>query len=262
MGKTGQSRIDDVIAYLTRKGMPRLARHINAKLATLNPTQRGQIGENLSLGTKEGTSDQRQALRSLLLCQNVFLSEMTARPFIGGVRVTRSMLLQDWKTQSLAYWGDLPEAEIIAGIEVFTVWKWSSGIEVLAETAKKPPAKSKPVSPLQMSRNRQPFPGNYNCCYAAVMSWLLESGLVSYSWFCNSETADRESQLTEVFGLNDKSVVRSIWDGTEEFTLARKNELEIPSAGYIVHLYNKVSWRGHWLISNGDGTLSGCNNDK
>ena len=262
MGKTGQSRIDDVTAYLTRKGMPRLARHLIRKLGTVSPTKQSQIGEDLSLDTKEGTSDQRQALRSLLLCQRMYLSDMTYRPFIHGVRVQKNMLPQDWKARSLAHWGELSEAEIIAGIKVFTVWKWSSGIEVLADTAKTTPSKGKQVSPWMMSRNLQPFPGTYNCCYVAVMSWLFESGLTSYSWFCNSETANGDTQLTEVFGLNDHSVVRSIWDGTEEFTLARKDELERPPAGYIVHVYNKEQWRGHWLVSNGDGTFSGCNNDK
>lgn len=262
MGKTGQSRIDDVTAYLTRKGMPRLARHLNAKLARLDLMKRGQIGEDLSLDTKDGTTDQRQALRSLLLCQRVYFSDMTYKPFIGGVRTARSMLPQDWKAQSLAHWGDRPEAEIIEAIEVFTVWKWSNGIEVLAEKAKVAPQQRKRISPLTMSRGVEPFPGTYHCCYTAVMSWLFESGLVSYSWFCNSETADHKTQLTEVFGLNNKSVVRNIWSGTEEFTLEREDELQCPPAGYIVHLYNEQSWRGHWLVSNGDGTLSGCNNDK
>ena len=32
-------------------------------------------------------------------------------------------------------------------------------------------------------------------------------------------------------------------------------------AGYIVHMYVEGSFNGHWMISNGDGTASGCNND-
>lgn len=260
MGKTGESRIGDVKAYLIRKGLTRLALHLMRKLEGVDQSDREQIGEDLSLGTREGTSDQRRALRSLLLCQRVYLSPIAYRPFMAsGGREPKNLLVGEWKAQSLVHWENLTEAEIIAGIKAYAVLKWTSGREALAEKAIAN-ERGGDVAPLKTSRNK-PFPGNYKCCYSAVMSWLFVSGLVSYGWIANSESADKDAQLVEVFGLNDHTVVRSIWDGTKEFTLRRENELERPAAGYIVHVYNREQWRGHWLVSNGDGTFCGVNND-
>jgi len=65
--------------------------------------------------------------------------------------------------------------------------------------------------------------------------------------------ADNKKVLTEAFGQG-----RRIWNGN----FADGQTLPPVPRGHVVHIYeNASSWRGHWMVSNGDGTACGCNNN-
>ena len=256
--KSGQSRIDDAVAYIFQMGRQELAHHL---LATALTGDASAIGKELSLGSRaDGTDDpqygsntsKRQALRALLLCQRVYFSELWAQAILsGGVRQSASFLPLDWKQQSLTHWGPLTEQQIIQGILCFCATE--STANRLADAADAAPMGNQPD--VTLTRTKAPFPGLVSC-YGAVMGWLLKSGLASFRWYMRNSGANNAGSLREAFGQ-----ATVIWPGNRPFTA--KDNLQTVPRGHIVHLYvdNPLRWNGHWLVSLGDGRARACNND-
>lgn len=260
--KTGQSRIDDAVDYIHSVGKSELANHILVTLSAGNASL-SAIGKELSLGSRaDGEDDpqyaantqKRQALRALLLCQRVYFSDLWAQ-FIGhgGVRSNQNFLAPGWKTTSLTHWGTRTEQEIVEGIYTFSVT--TGDMVKLADAANSIPNQNAPTPDLTLTRSRPNFPG-LTSCYGSVMTWLFKSGLASYRWYMKNQGSNNKATLRDAFGP-----ARVIWKGDRAFTAA--DHLPFVARGHIVHLYvdNPIRWNGHWLVSKGDGTACGCNND-
>lgn len=258
--KTAQSRIDDAVHYIHEIGKSALAQHLSVLVAGGEPSK---IGKDLSLGTRPDDEDdpqyadntrKRNALRALLLCQRVYFSELWAQfTGTGGVQQPQSFLPNNWKADSLTYWGPRNEDEIVEGILTFAIT--TGRAELLADAADAKPDATQPTPVLTLTRASQPFPG-ITSCYGSVMVWLFKSGLVSYGWYMKNQGANNKSTLRSAFGP-----ARVIWDGARPFKAT--DTLATVPRGHIVHLYvdNPIRWNGHWLVSLGDGYARACNND-
>lgn len=257
--KTGQSRLDDAIAYISTQVSQELANHVSMTVRAGNMTA---IGKELSLGARtDGADDpafgantqQRQALRALLLCQRVYFSDLWWQDtYANGTTAPNNTLPVNWKAQSLHHWRNLPEFKIKDGIRVFATTNRSYATLAAA-------ADGKPASPtlpsLSVTRLTQPFPGLISC-YGAVMTWLVRSGIASVRWYGKWGGASTKATLTAAFGAGQPVI------GPDQ-TFGPNDAFPAVPLGHIVHLFCDYGnrWNGHWLVSNGDGTASGCNND-
>lgn len=268
--KFAQRRFKGAYEYIHQRIDSNLATHLEATLRAGNVSQ-WDIGGDLGLGGRDDTpgdaayddlTSQRQALRALLLCQRVYFSKIWAECDItqpGGEDSYRKLdTYGDWRTfknQSLAVWGGRPEAEIVDGLRAFTITSQNAADAATVADDAGNVALSLPV--IDLRRSNPVFPG-HSTCYAAVMHWLFRAGLVSYRWMMlHGRGSLQVAGLRRAFGRG-----RVIWDADRPFL--ETDHLPTVPAGHVVHLYvdNTMQWRGHWLISAGDGTAFGCNNDE
>jgi len=258
MAKEAETRLSDALAYIRLNISRVLANHIEDLIAG----QRDAVGNALALGSrwdifsssasKDAHTQQRLALRALLLCQRVYFSPLWPCMF-GPVAVPTAMdwLPADWKEQSLAYWGSKTEAEIRNGLRAFIAT--SDAADHAANAA----VRGQPSAPLMpyLTASRDNFGGQATAtCYDAVMLWLFRSGLVSLRWLLRYRSANSQPTLDEAFGAGTV-----IWNGA----FGPNDTLPEVPRGHVVHIFENAAtaWRGHWMISTGRGGAAGCNNN-
>jgi hypothetical protein len=235
-----------------------LADHIEELIAG----QRATVSDVMSLGTrwdvfsssasKDIATQQRRALRSLLLCQRVYFSDLWPG-LIGLVaqRVPYNWLPANWKEQSLTFWGGRTESDIRAALRMFIATSDASDHAANAAVRGQPSA---PLLPF-LTATRDTFGGQQTAtCYDAVMLWLFKSGLVSLRWLLRHRNANTQATLDDAFGAGTV-----IWNGA----FAATDHLASVPRGHIVHIFEDAgnAWRGHWMISTGKGGAAGCNNN-
>jgi hypothetical protein len=253
LAKDAQDRLKDTLGYIRDHISGELAEHIDALIVD----HRATIGNELSLGARwdvtgrDATTEQRRALRALLLCQRVYFSDLW--PSLFGVVATReavNWLPQGWKDQSCQFWANRTELDLRQALRMFIAT--SDDPTFVANAATKGQA-SAPVGPY-LTATRETFIGNPTAtCYDAVMLWLFRSGLVSMRWLQRYRNGNTQATLTEAFGPG-----LIIWDGA----FKAGNSLPAVPRGHIVHIFeNPASWRGHWMISTGGARAAGCNNN-
>ncbi len=266
-GKSKTTRWTDTIAYLN-KNYPGLGIHIESVVPQGN---RNTISSELSLGRRtDGEDDpqyatntsQRHALRGLLLCQRVYFSSLWAKRSqnwgtqYGPVTDT---LVPNWKQLSFAHWSTKSEGDIKAGIAMFMPVPGATAADVVAAAKEGPPPGGKPeiAGNLFLSRDLDCCLGAKETCYRGVFAWLLKSGVVSLRWFMKDVSPGGEPSLQRMFGDGVH-----VWRGDQPF----KDDSVLPAVeeGFICHMWNErfgvAGWNGHWVISNGDGTVCGVNN--
>ncbi len=271
-GKDWQSRWNDTIAYLnTAASTRRLGDEIEAVVT--NQDKRKSISKELSLGSRPdgeddagyaGNTDQRHALRALLMCQRVYFGGDTwarvseaygANP---GVVQDDSGLVLNWKTHSLNHWRTKSKAQIHQGIRMFEIVDGVTGDD-LAEAAQNRPNGVALPGNLTLSRDTQAVIGFGVICYVGVQGWLVRSGLVSMRWFMRNSSPNGEIGCDGLFGKGVR-----VWEGP----IAGNDEAQVQricanvARGSIVHIWSpdNYNWNGHWVVANGDGTICGVNN--
>lgn len=269
-GKNWKERWDATIAYLNANfPAERLGDHIE----TVVPDNlRKPISGQLSLGKRgDGEDDpeyadntnQRKALRALLLCQRVYYSELWARQSEAGpglhVVPLPGLLQARWKTDSLAFWGRKSEAQILSGIAMFVAVPGATRNDLQAAAHAGPPNGSCLPGNLELSRDDLYTVGQGVICYVGVQGWLVKSGLVSMRWFMRNASPNKQVGCDLVFGAGNE-----VWRGpvkeADRGRLARV--ISGIGPGYVVHIWSpdNFNWNGHWVVTNGDGTICGVNN--
>lgn len=254
MAKTGIERFNDCIDYIRVNISAGLAAH----LTQTTGGAAGRVGDELSIGTRWDVfssnrgplTEKRRALRSLLLCQRVYFSDLW--PSMIGMPATPTALNYlppNWSTHSINFWKAKSEAEICDGIRMFTAT--SSNAATTVPFAKKgAPGATIPA----LLCDRRTFAGTAtSTCYDAVMLWLFLGGLVSMKWLQQYRNANTKVGLTAAFGQG-----KTIWSGDFDGTTPLEN---VP-AGHVIHIFeHEDSWRGHWMISTGGDGACGVNNN-
>jgi hypothetical protein len=267
MIKTSSGRWTDTITYLNTNfphANPRVGDHINTIVTGGLQTQ---ISDQLSLGNNpnvhaanKANKDARHALRGLLLCQQVYFSDRWAKStFVGGATAATSYLDPNWKTASLTKWGKQSEQSILSAIGMFAIVPGANAKKVSDEAKLGWPWAKTPriAGNLNLSRNNFPLTGPSETCYRGVLAWLLKSGVVSFRWFMKNPEPSGSAALNQLFGDGVE-----VWSPDAPF----KDDHVLPpvEAGFVVHMWDEdmgeAGWNGHWVISNGDGTICGVNN--
>jgi len=260
MTKAAQDRINDTLDYIRNNVSAGLALEMNGLIGA----NAGPISEEISLGarftalqsaaTTATETQQRRALRALMLCQRIYFSDLW--PCLIGVMaapVAINRLPTNWAEQSRSFWENRSEGDIRAALQMYIATTDNPDMAANAAIAGQP---SMPAAPY-LTQTRASFTGGsaVSTCYDAVMVWLFKSGLVSLRWLLKHRSANTEQTLTDAFGRGNE-----IWRG--DFTAA--DNLPVVPRGHIVHIYEDpaISWRGHWMISTGNGQSAGCNNNK
>lgn len=269
-GKNWNTRWKETIAYLNNsfRGVG-LGDHIE----TLVPqNQRKTVSGQISLGKRNdgeedpeyaGVINQRQALRGLLLCQRVYHGgDFWARHSEAGpglnVIALPGPLDAGWKTESLAYWKIKSEAQIKRGIAMFVVDSVATRGDVAdVAVAEAPNGVSLPGN-LKLSRDEVQTHGAGTICYVGVQGWLVKSGVVSMRWLMRDSASNKEVGCDLLFGKGDVKWNDKLKDSDK--AAVRRIISGIPK-GSVVHVWSprNYNWNGHWVICNGDATISGVN---
>jgi len=266
-GKNAMTRWTDTINYL-QTNFPGLGDHIET---VVPPGMKSDVSKELSLGSRNDKADsplygtntnQRHALRGLLLCQRVYFSNLWAKRSQnwGNQYIpVFDTLKPSWKIESLNHWQNKTEIEIKSGIAMFMPVPGATAADLVAAAKAGPPPGGPPeiAGNLKLSRNLDCCLGAKETCYRGVFAWLLKSGLVSLRWFMKEVSPGGKASLDRVFGQGT-----IVWPGNKPFE--EKSVLPPVEAGFICHMwveqYGVFGWNGHWVISNGDGTICGVNN--
>lgn len=268
--KDWKDRWDDTIAYLnTNFPADRLGDHID-QLVPENK-KKGIAGQ-LSLGRRDdgkddpqyaGNTSQRKALRGLLLCQRVYYSELWAKQSEAGpglhVIPLPGLLQANWKVDSLAHWSIKSEVQILSGIGMFVTVPGATRDDLKnAAFAGAPNGTSLPGN-LTLARTDLATVGQGVICYVGVQGWLVKSGLVSMRWFMQNSAPNKQAGCDLLFGAG-----REVWRGKiGPGDMARLGRIAADiGPGYVVHIWSpdNYNWNGHWVVTNGDGTICGVNN--
>jgi hypothetical protein len=266
--KDATTRWTDTISYLNNKfpnAAPKIGDHINT---IVTGGLRTTISNQLALGSTRGVHKNttanrnvRHALRGLLLCQRVYFSNLWAKStFVGGATYPDATLLDaNWKTLSLNHWGMRDEASILSAIGMFATVQGATAQDVSTVAKLGPPTGAPPriAGNLTVSRNNFPITGAAETCYRGVLAWLLKAGVVSFRWFMQNSAPSGKAALDDLFGDGEE-----VWPADRPFT--DESVLPVIEEGFVVHIWMENSgpggWNGHWVISNGDGTICGVNN--
>ena len=252
MSKDSQTRLTDTLRYIRDN----IGAHLADEIQQLIIGREDAISGDLALGTRwdlfsSNAQQQRHALRALLLCQRVYLSDLWRKYFGTTAALTGvDYRPNDWKEQSCQFWSNKSEQELRAALRMYvaTMDNWTYAANSASNWIP-----SSPDSILIVTR--ETYTGNQlsNTCYNAVMLWLFKAGLVSFRWYLRYAGANTQHGLTEAFGQGSL-----LWN--REFT--DKDKLPAIARGSVVHIFENVgAWRGHWMISLGNGKAAGINNN-
>ena len=272
-GKDWDKRWRETLAYLDKVTTTGL---VGTHIATIvtSAAKQEAISKELSLGWRsdgeddpgfDAKTEKRHALRALLLCQRVYYSADTwAKCSDFGYPDTADVspandLQADWKSVSLNHWRTKSETEIQDGIKMFEIVPGARAVDVqLAAYTSKPNGTALPGN-LKLSRTDTDTVGFGVICYVGVQGWLVRSGIVSMRWFQQNSNPNGKKGCDALFG---QGVLR--WD--KPITAADHRELrrlcKSVQSGHIAHIWSPANnnWNGHWVVSNGNGTICGVNN--
>lgn len=164
------------------------------------------------------------------------------------------MLTPTWKRDSLQHWGTKSELDIRQGIAMFApvVGVDASDLQAVAHHGPPNGVGFLPGN-LTVSRADTECVGAAETCYNGITAWLVRSGLASMRWFMQDSAPNKQKACDRLFGTG-----KEVWNGPF------KPEHDVPKipAGHIVHIWSpqNYNWNGHWVVSNGDGTICGVNN--
>jgi hypothetical protein len=209
----------------------------------------------------------RQALRALLLCQEVYLGKSClgydARTDIPG----------GWPKPTIDFWTSKSEATMIKGIQMYMPMVNARADSLSSVAARLPPttvdAYKLPKRIHSVTRDDRNFPVE-STCYRAVQSWLLASGHVSLQWFLKSFVVGPPAgvkvnddncvaaQLLGVFGAG------TLVNVTDNPAIAATRM----AAGDVVYMYRSHEngqpkfggQLGHWMVCENNRIGYGCNN--
>jgi hypothetical protein len=255
--KDARDRFADTLSYLQEH-----FGDLGTDIANLvPPNQLSAVSGDISLGGSVERGDafktKRRALRALLLCQRVYLSDLWPK-YIGQAATLQPVNFLDaaWKETSRRYWWPRSEMDIQSGIRSYTVTRNTrAGLAGFATVIP-----SSITSSLTLVRPT-PSDRNPSTCFDGVMLWLFWYGMVSYRWYLKYGGANTEASLTDAFGRG-----RRIYEPDNEAfdpTGARSRQLNADALlDHVLHLYCETqgTWPGHWLVSTGRGTACAVNN--
>ena len=118
--KSSLKRYEDTIQYIGSLGVGGLLLVNQLNKLILTDNLKEEVSKQIELGFTFGpkNTDQRHALRALLLCQYVFIGKIWKKYFTYDLTLC-SYLPTDWKSQSVAHWKFRTQAEVNQAIAIY-----------------------------------------------------------------------------------------------------------------------------------------------
>ena len=238
--KPPKQRIDETLQYVQTKIGATQRNEINAALPAAGTPQYNQISQNISLGFHIlGNENQRNALRALLLCHQVFIRDATVRD-------------RETKAAKQAH-ANTPETALQQRIRSWFTLATGNAANVctLATTnrAMMPMWNNIAIDPTTLVRGSMPMKA-FNC-YNAVVFWAFQGGAISLRWIWNQWFPATTTALQETALLPGGVNAFPALDGTGEYP--------VPQANVIV-MQRKSNPLGHTVMSIGNGLCISQNN--
>lgn len=203
-------------------------------LAGLRPWYKGMMSNN--------TDTQRDALRALLLCQRVYLTDLWAPNRLGNLPF---LLDKPWPKTTVDHWRFKSENEIRDGIRMYIPVP-NIAAEALADAAA---VRSVTAANLFTCKRNGAHPPVGNSCYDQVSYWLLAAGYVSLRWI---------AKLSPVgFDYSEFGAGQEYIRATDAMPRAPFNGVP---RGRICRLYTDRRPGGHFMVADGNGWGWGYNN--
>lgn len=232
MSRTNLERYTQAIDYIKQN----IDRPLADKLDLKGSAKKELLGKAISLSGGgfwyTGTKGQHQAIRALLLCQQVYLKppECDSDKAKDGSETKNYFKLKS-------------EELVKEAIRSYTR-KSNVSLEDFAQAALKITDPAKPFKELTRTRNDMGFGGITNC-YGAVKMWLFNSGCCSLPWF-----------LTEGAKINAYTVNTIIGNGV----LVDEKDIDDIPRGYVFNLQDSKNLDVcHWGVSLGGGWAAASN---
>jgi hypothetical protein len=257
MFKSNLTRLEETLEYLRRLN-PDLTEHLREiLLAARNRPVLNQIGDQISLsgktawfanGRENNTETQRDALRALLLCQRVYLTNMWSNRF--GAMPAGSKA--SWPDVTVKHWRFRPESEIRNAIRMYV--KTNPGPGALADSAANRPTDD---TDFWYTITRQgSFAPLAVSCYGQISMWLLHAGFVSMRWLAKHSPQGPRPMSNDRFDFSafGPGITRiGVYDPMPA------GRIDVPR-GMIVRMFTDKRPGGHFMVSGGGGWGWGHNN--
>jgi hypothetical protein len=209
----------------------------------------------------------RQALRALLLCQEVYLGTAC----LGYD--ARSGIQGGWPKPTIDFWTSKSEATMVKGIQMYMPMVNARADALSAVASRLRPttvdAQKLPKRIHTVTRDDRNFPVE-STCYRAVQSWLLAAGHVSLQWFLKSfvvgpptgvKVNDDNCVAAQLLGVFGPGTMVNVTDNP---AIAATMMV----AGDVVYMYRAHSngqpkfggQLGHWMVCESNRMGYGCNN--
>jgi hypothetical protein len=247
--KNRATRLTETINYL--RGIDaEVGNQVAQLLQGAGEPRRNEVIDQISLsgqtpwfanGRDNNTDTQRDALRALLLCQRVYLSNLWS-PAMGAMPTAPNNGL--WPQVSFGHWRFKPETEIRNGIRMYTRMNHRSK-EVLARAAA---IRSDNADNYFTAQRSGGAPPSGNSCYDQISHWLLHAGYVSLRWIAKFRP---NGFIYTAFGTGQTWISKAAAVPATPFQIEK---------GLIVRMYTERRPGGHFMLSAGNGFAWGYNN--
>lgn len=247
--KSRQTRITETVNYL-RGFDVELANQVHQLLQGAGEVVRNQVADQISTsgqtpssgpGLDNNTSTQRDALRALLLCQRVYMTNIWSNtlgpePFVSNQA--------RWPNVSFQFWRLKSELDIRDGLRMYTRMT-SRSKEVLVRAAALRSNNADNYFTARRTGGNAPVG---NSCYDQVSHWLLHAGYVSLRWMTKYKPAGFNYSA---FGPGNVHIAKNQAVPASPFQIEK---------GMIIRMYTERRIGGHFMISAGNGYAWGYNN--
>lgn len=250
--KSNDTRLQDTLDYIGTVDAG-LEQHLTQVLrSAANSAQvMDDVGGAISLaglrpwykGVKSNNTDtQRDALRALLLCQRVYLTNLWSPTRLGDTPFLKD---KPWPKATVDHWRFKAENEIRDGIRMYFPVP-NIPDEALADAAA---VRSVTADNLFTAKRNSQNPLVGNSCFDQVSHWLLAAGYVSLRWIAKLSPMG--------FDYSEFGAGREYIRATDPVPRAPFNGIP---RGMICRLFTDRRVGGHFMVCDGNGWGWGYNN--
>ena len=227
--KNSLKRYEDTLHYIASLGSGGLSLVNQLNKLILTDTLKEEVSSQIELVFTFGpkNTNQRHALRALLLYQYVFIGKMWRKYFGSSLEVS-SDLPTNWKSQSVEHWKFKTQLEVNKAIAIYM--RTDPQTFYLADIAEDTPDFIEPDA-LKITRENFTMKRGPSC-YQAVMIWLFMSGFTSYQWLLKYKGAAGEAALSQAFGPPTQTLYKA-----DDAKLREEINLGVIQRGNFIHLY-------------------------
>lgn len=242
-------RLTDSIAYLHALSME-LATEVSQILANAGQGVKDQVSDAISLSghtslfgslKKNNTDTQRDALRALLLCQRVYLTNLWSNSLAAMPYPPQGTT---WPEVTLQHFRYKPEVEIRDAIRMYVPVDPATKPMLAAAAA----TRSFNADTYFNTKRGSANPPVGNSCFDQVSHWLLSSGYVSLRWMTKYKPTGFDYSA---FGAGNVWIASTAAIPATPFQIQR---------GMMVRMYTNRRPGGHFMVSDGNGWGWGYNN--